>query len=278
MNEQRGLEERAFSVKKRFLRMYKRANAGHIGSSLSCADLLVFLRFGWMRTSDTLVLSKGHAAGALYSLLAEAGDLTETEIDTFYGEGTLLPALPPFNAFDRIPFATGSLGYGLSLCAGMALGARFGRRDERYFCVTSDGELDEGSVWEAALFIAHHALANVIWIIDRNQIQAMGRTEDVLGLEPLEDKLRAFGFHVVRAAGHDFGSLLAARAECEGVFGARSAPVAILADTVKGRGLLDLEGTVDSHYLPLSDDRYERALRDLRQAHELALSGDRHAD
>src|SRR6188474_1574374 len=118
-----GLEERAFSVKRRFLGMYQKAHAGHIGSSLSCAEILVFLRLAWMEEKDTFVLSKGHAAAALYSLLAEVGVLSPSDIGTFYDDGTRLPALPPFNTFEQIPFATGSLGYGLSLSAGMALGS-----------------------------------------------------------------------------------------------------------------------------------------------------------
>jgi transketolase len=270
------LAERAFSVKKRFLGMYKRANAGHIGSSLSCAEIVVFLRFGWMRAADTLVLSKGHAAAALYSVLAEAGNLSQEQIDSFYQDGTLLPALPPFNAIEEIPFATGSLGYGLSLCAGLALGARFDQREQRIFCVTSDGELDEGSVWEAALFIAHRKLHDVIWVIDRNHIQAIGRTEDVMALEPLDAKLRAFGFHVVSVDGHDFSSLLAARDECTRVLDSATTPVALIADTVKGNGVSHLRDTVDSHYLPLNDAQYEAALLELSRAH--APMGHRNAN
>lgn len=266
------LEERVFSVKRRFLAMYKRANAGHIGSSLSCAEILVFLRFAWLRERDRLLLSKGHAAGALYSVLAEAGVLGPNDIESFYREGTQLPALPPVNAFDAIPFATGSLGYGLSLSAGMALAARFEGEERLFFCVTSDGELDEGSVWEAALFIAHHRLDNVVWVVDRNRIQAIGRTEEVLGLEPLDQKLRAFGYHVVGADGHDFQSLLAAREECMGVLRARRSPVVILANTVKGNGVSCLADTVDGHYLPLDDAQYETALSELARAHELRLS------
>ena len=281
------LEERVFSVKKRFLAMYNRAHAGHIGSSLSCAEVLVFLKFAWMGDHDTLVLSKGHAAGALYSLLAEAGHLTQSQIDSFYENATHLSALPPFNALPEIPFATGSLGYGLSLSAGMALGTMLNRSHaqrprRRCFCVTSDGELDEGSVWEAALFIAHRRLTNVVWVIDRNQIQAIGRTEDVLALEPLDAKLRAFGFHVISAEGHDFASLLAARDTCTRVVDANEAPVVIIAHTVKGNGISYMRDTVDCHYLPMSDAQYERALDELTCAHEermnaLRLSGDRHA-
>jgi transketolase len=271
------LEERVFSVKKRFLAMYKKANAGHIGSSLSCAEILVFLRFAWMKDHDTFVLSKGHAVAALYSVLAELGRLSPSQIDSFYQEGTRLPALPPFNAIEEIPFATGSLGYGLSVSAGMALGARLNQHDRRFFCVTSDGELDEGSVWEAALFIAHHKLTNLVWIIDRNRIQAIGRTEDVMALEPLDAKLRAFGYHVVGVDGHDFASLLAARHECQRVFAARQAPVAIIADTVKGNGISYLHDTVDSHYLPMDDAQYAQALDELTRAHEAALNGYRDA-
>jgi transketolase len=258
--------------------MYKKANAGHIGSSLSCAELLVFLKFGWMGEQDRFVLSKGHAAAALYSLLAEAGVLSASEIESFYQEGTRLPALPPFNAFDDVPFATGSLGYGLSASAGMALGARLNRQDKRVFCVTSDGELDEGSVWEAALFIAHRKLTNVVWLIDRNHIQAIGRTEDVLALEPLDAKLRAFGFHVVTANGHDFAALLAARDECAHVLHARNVPVVIIAETVKGNGISSMHDTVHSHYLPMDDAEYRQALGELTRAHEALMNGYRNAD
>jgi transketolase len=267
------LADRALSVKKRFLAMYEKAHAGHIGSSLSCAEILVLLQFGWMRRDDVLVLSKGHAAAALYSVLAESGALTADQIDSFYAEGTQLPALPPVNAIRQIPFATGSLGHGLSLSAGMALGARLDGRDRRYYCVTSDGELDEGSVWEAALFIAHHRLASVVWIIDRNQLQGIGRTEDVLALEPLDAKLRAFGFHVVSADGHDFEALLAARDECASLIEAGRAPVAIIAHTKKGNGIEYLQDTIDSHYLPMNRQQYEQALDDITGAHAAARNG-----
>lgn len=271
------LEERAFSIKRRFLAMYKKANAGHVGSSLSCAEILAFLRFAWMKDDDTLVLSKGHAAAALYSLLAEAGVLSQSQLDTYYEEGTRLPALPPVNALEAIPFATGSLGHGLSLSAGMALGSLLNQDERRYFCVTSDGELDEGSVWEAALFIVHRRLTNLVWVVDRNRIQGIGRTEDVLSLEPLDEKLRAFGFHVAVADGHDFASLLTARDECLRVLASRCRPVAILANTVKGNGVSCMRDTVHSHYLPLSDEQYEQALEELTRAHESALNGYRHA-
>jgi len=265
------LEERSLSVKKRFLAMYKKAHAGHVGSSLSCAEILVFLKFAWMRDDDTFILSKGHAVAALYSVLAEANLLTPSQIDSYYEEGTTLPALPPVNAIKEIPFATGSLGHGLSLCAGMALGANLNRQARRFFCLTSDGELDEGSIWEAALFVAHRKLTNVVWLIDRNHIQGIGRTEEVLTLEPLDAKLRAFGFHVVTADGHDFASLLAARDECTRVLATQNRPVVIVAETIKGHGIRATQDTVDSHYLPMDNAQYEQVLEDLEHFHEAAM-------
>lgn len=271
------LQERVFSIKKRFLAMYKQANAGHIGSSLSCAEILVFLSFAWKKPDDTFILSKGHAAALLYSLLSEQGILSDEQIATFYEEGTLLSALPPFNAIEQIPFATGSLGYGLSLSAGMALGAKLDRKKDLFFCVTSDGELNEGSVWEAALFVAHHKLSHIIWVIDRNRIQAIGRTEDVMALEPLDDKLRAFGFHVVIANGHDFAELLAAQTECTRAIETLGLPVVIIANTVKGNGISFMHDTVDCHYLPMSDLQYELALAEVTSAHQSLLESYKNA-
>jgi len=180
-------------------------------------------------------------------------------------------------AATAIPFATGSLGHGLSLCAGMAVGALLNRSERRFFCLTSDGELDEGSTWEAALFIAHRKLTNLVWLIDRNRIQGIGGTEEVLGLEPLDAKLEAFGFHVVTANGHDFGSLLGARDACTGALEAASRPVAIIANTIKGHGIRYMQDTVASHYLPMDDSQYQQALDELALAHAAALAGARHA-
>jgi transketolase len=272
------LEERVFSVKKRFLAMYKKAHAGHIGSSLSCAEMLVLLKFAWMREDDTFILSKGHAAAALYSILAEANLLAPSQIDSYYEEGTRFPALPPVNAIEEIPFATGSLGHGLSLCAGMALGAHLkDRHERRFFCLTSDGELNEGSVWEAALFIAHRKLTSVVWLIDRNRIQGIGRTEEVMALEPLDAKLRAFGFDVVAADGHACASLLAARDQCTRVLAGQARPVVIIAETIKGHGIRYMQDTVDSHYLPMDDAQYQQALEELAHAHRAAVRGYRNA-
>lgn len=252
------LEARALSIKRRLLGMHYRAKAGHVGASLSCADILTCVRFGWMRAGDELILSKGHAAAALYSTLAEAGEISEAEIGTFYLDGTRLAAHPPPGRLPGIPFATGSLGHGLSLAAGMAWGKRIRGGTERVFCVASDGELDEGSTWEAVLFSAHHALSNVTLLVDRNGLQGFGETEEVLRLEPLAAKFSAFGWAVETADGHSFPSMQTAYNH-----GRCGKPLVILCDTVKGRGMADVEDTVACHYLPMSAAQYERALAGL---------------
>jgi len=266
------LEGVAASIKRRFLGMYFRARAGHVGSSLSCADMMAFVRFGWMAHGDDLVLSKGHAAAALYATLAEGGDLSEEEIATFYADGTLLPAHPPPNKLPRVPFATGSLGHGASLAAGLALAAKLRREaTRRVFCISSDGELDEGTSWEAAIFAAQHRLGNLVLLVDRNGLQGFGRTEDVMSLEPLADKFRAFRWDVYEADGHAMPSLVAAR---EAVTAARSErPSVILCHTVKGRGMGVLADTVDCHYLPMTQETYDRLLASLEHAAGAPLAG-----
>lgn len=234
--------------------MYKKANAGHVGCSLSCLEMIVFAKFELMKPEDELILSKGHAAALLYSVLAEAGVIAEEEIETFYKNGTYLSAHPPVNKIKGIPFATGSLGHGLSLAAGLGLANRLKKNDKKIFCITSDGEINEGSTWEAAMFISHHNLKNVVWLIDRNYLQGFGRTEDTLKLDPLDKKLESFGFQVVLADGHNFDSLRATFALFQ-----NEKPLAIICNTVKGKDL-ELQNTVDCHYLPLTEAEYQKLI------------------
>jgi len=257
-----GLVDRGYAVKKRFLAMYERAGAGHIACSLSCAEILVFLRFGWMKEEDELILSKGHAAAALYSVLAEYGSVKEDEIKTFYQDGTYFGAHPPANKIKGIPFATGSLGHGLPIAAGMALASRLKNEDRSIFCLTSDGELNEGSTWEAALFISYHKINNLIWLIDRNNIQGFGRSDEVLGLEPLDKKLRSFGFYVIHADGHGYDSLIRAKEKCL-INRDSPKPRVVICRTIKGKGVSYMENTVDWHYLPMDDEQYRLALKEL---------------
>lgn len=254
-NPNQPLVDKCRSIKLRFVEMYRKAGAGHIGCALSCAEMLTFVRFGWMADADDLVLSKGHAAAALYSVLAEGGELSEDEIETFYRDGTFLSAHPPPNKLPRTFFGTGSLGHGLSLAAGFAMAAKLKGETHNSFCITSDGELNEGSIWEAALFAAQENLNSLYWLIDRNGLQGFGRTEEVMKLEPLADKIRAFGWDAFEVDGHDFRAL----DEAKRAIGDRpdnAKPAAIICRTTKGRGYADLEDQVDCHYLPFNDATY----------------------
>jgi transketolase len=248
------LAARRDAIKSRLIKMYKKANAGHVGCSLSCLEMITFIKFELMKSGDEFILSKGHAAALLYSVLAEDGTLSETDIESFYKNGTYLSAHPPVNKIAGIPFATGSLGHGLSIAAGLGLAAKLKRNDKKIFCITSDGEINEGSTWEAALFISHHNLKNVVWMVDRNYLQGFGRTEDTMKLDPLDKKLESFGFQVIAAEGHDFDSLRAAFSQFRD-----DRPLAVICNTVKGKDLA-LENTVDCHYLPLTDADYQKLI------------------
>jgi transketolase len=258
------LLSKSLSIKKRFLKMYKDANAGHIGSSLSCADMIAFLFFDWMNDEDEFVLSKGHAAACLYSVLAEKGIISEAEIQTFYKNDTYLAAHPPAGKIDKISFATGSLGHGLSLAAGFGLAKKLKQHNDKTFCVTSDGELNEGSTWEAAQFIHHHNLKNVVWLIDKNNLQGFGKTEEVMNPLSLKEKCTAFGFHVMEADGHDFVSLAKAK---QAVLAANQ-PCVIICNTIKGKDWLGLENTLDCHYLPFKENQFNEIIEALENVYQ----------
>ena len=205
---------------------------------------------------------EGYAAAALYATLAEAGDLSPEQIETFYADGTLLAAHPPPNKLPGIPFATGSLGHGVGLATGLAFAARLrGETERRVFCIASDGELDEGSTWEAALFAAQKHLHNLVWLVNRNGIQGFDRTENVLALEPLGDKFRSFNWDVYEADGHSMASLLGARAAVLAAGSER--PSVLLCKTTKGLGMGAWADTVDCHYRPMTQEIYDRMLKAL---------------
>lgn len=240
------------------LEMYKRANAGHIGSSLSCLEILLDV-FARAAPDDQLILSKGHAAAGLYAVLASVGRLDPKLLDTFYQDGTLLAAHPPCGRqLAAIPFGTGSLGHGLSLATGLALSQRFTNKKFHVYALLSDGDCNEGSTWEAALFAAHHKLKRLTVIVDRNGLQGFGSTSDVIELEPLTDKWRSFGFDVALADdGNDFASLDLAHRSLSPDGGR---PRCIIARTTKGHGVSFMEDKMEWHYLPMSDEQFARAL------------------
>lgn len=246
----------------RLLGLHHAAHSGHIASSLSCLEILVDLCFGRMAPDDTLILSKGHAASALYTVLSLSGRLPETELETFYQDSTLLAAHPPCSgAIKSIPFGTGSLGHGLSLACGTAFSTRFTGKQFHTYAVLSDGDCNEGSTWEAALFAAHHRLDSLTVILDLNGLQGIGHTKDILTLEPIADKWRAFGFTVAVANdGNDFASLSQAHRELADTSG----PRCLIARTVKGHGVSYMEDRMEWHYLPMSETQYEQARQENR--------------
>jgi transketolase len=240
------------------LEMYKRANAGHIGSSLSCLEILIDV-LARSAPDDKLVFSKGHAAAGLYATLAQAGRIDPKLLDTFYKEGTLLAAHPPCGRqFPAIPFGTGSLGHGMSLATGLAFSQRFSKKKFHVYTVLSDGDCNEGATWEAAMFAAHHQLDSLTVIVDRNRLQGFGSTAEIIELEPFADKWRAFGFDVVLAPnGNDFQSLADAHRALK-----PGRPHCILAATTKGHGVSYMENKMEWHYLPMNDEQFARALAD----------------
>lgn len=259
ISEVQRLRETRKRAAKTLLGLYKKANAGHIGASLSCLEILLDLYLRRAGPQDQVVLSKGHAAAGLYTVLAEAGRLDPALLDTFYRDGTMLAAHPPCGRqIPSIPFGTGSLGHGLSLAAGLAFSQRFTGRRFHVYCVVSDGDCNEGSTWEAALFAGHHRLDNLTVVVDRNRLQGFGSTEDVARLEPLADKWASFGFQVsVASNGNDFTSLGDAFSRLS-----ERGPRCVVANTTKGHGVSFMQNKLEWHYLPMSDAQYAQALLD----------------
>ena len=251
------------AIRRLVLQQSRRANVGHIGSALSIADLLAVLYGGILRVEsphdrdrDRFILSKGHAALALYSALFLRGWITEEDLNRYCGDGSPL-GVHPEHALIGVDFSTGSLGHGLSIGAGAALAARLQGSGRRAFVLISDAECNEGSVWEAAMFAAHHRLANLIAIVDANGQQALGYTKDVLDLAPLSARFRAFGWDAREVDGHDADALTLAFSALETSEGP---PHVLVARTVFGKGVSYMEGQIRWHYLPMSKEEFETAL------------------
>jgi transketolase len=253
------------------LRMVSAAKASHIGSCLSMADILsvLFTRILLLDPEsprdldrDRFVLSKGHAAAILYAALAEVGFFPVAMLDEFCKDGSALTGHVS-HGVPGVEVSTGSLGHGLSISAGMALAAKADRRPTRVFCLLSDGECDEGSIWEAALFAPHHKLDNLVAIIDYNKIQSFGRVSDVLDLSPFADKWRAFGWHTLEIDGHDLAAIervLTAVPESSG------RPTALVAHTIKGQGVSFMEDRLEWHYKSPSPEQLADALAEVGES------------
>lgn len=240
----------------RLLRMHYESQIGHIGGNLSCLDAMLLLHLRVLGADDRFVLSKGHSAGALYIALWAAGKLDEAELLTFHKDGTQLAGHPCAGWSPDIAFSTGSLGHGLSLAAGLALSKRMLGQPGRVYCLMSDGEWQEGSTWEALIFAAHHKLGNLTALIDLNGLQGFGDTQSVASMGALARRLRAFDVDVREADGHDLASLDAALAAPP------DRPSVVVMRTVKGHGVSFMENRMEWHYLPLTAELYEQAVKE----------------
>ncbi|NBV44686.1 MAG: transketolase [Planctomycetia bacterium] len=251
----------AARIRARVVEMSHVAGTPHLGSSLSCIDLLVATYWGPLRIDpqhpldpdrDRFILSKGHAATALYVTLAERGFFDPALLDTYDTDGGALPEHPGLQCVPGVEAATGSLGHGLPIALGMALAARIERRSARQFVLMSDGECEEGSVWEAALFAPAQKLDSVVVMIDYNKWQATGRSDEIMALAPLAGKWRAFGWDACEVDGHDMPAVHAAVSrEPDG----SGRPRVIVAHTVKGKGVSFMEDDNNWHYrIPTADE------------------------
>ncbi|TDE95104.1 transketolase [Occultella glacieicola] len=261
------LAEQSRLIRRSVLAMIGRARAGHIGGDFSVTDILATLYFGVLRIDpadpgapvrDRFILSKGHCAASLYSTLAFSGYFDPAELDTFMGPHSALNGHPNRTKVPGVETNTGPLGHGLPVAVGEALGARLLGHDTRVFVVCGDGEMQEGSNWEALMSAAHYRLANLTLVIDRNRLQQGARTEDTNALAPLADKLAAFGWQVREVDGHDHAALLQAFAPADG-----ARPVAVIANTVKGKGVSFIEDRVEWHHKVPTPDQIDLARKEL---------------
>lgn len=239
---------------RRLLQMHFESGVGHIGGNLSALDLLLTVYHDFMGESDRFILSKGHAAGALYITLWSMGRLADEELQQFHRDNTLLGGHPPAQGLPDIPFATGSLGHGLGLSCGIALAKCLKQESGRVLCLTSDGEWNEGSSWESFIFARHRDLTNLTILVDQNGLQGFGTTREVANLSPLAEKFRAFGSTTIEVDGHDPAAIL------QGISTEFDhGPLVVVANTTKGHGVSFMEDRVEWHYLPLSQELYDQA-------------------
>jgi len=263
------LDEYARRIRAHVVRMTHRAGSSHAGSSLSMAELLAVLYGGALRVDpdrpddpgrDRLILSKGHACAGLYAALAERGFFPVDWLESFYVDGARLAGHATAGDIPGIEVSTGSLGHGLPIACGMAKAGKVDGAPYRVVAILSDGECDEGSNWEAALFAPHHRLDNLVAIVDDNKIQSLGSTAEVLALEPFADKWRAFGWSVREVDGHD---VEAVRDAMESVPFEPGRPSCLIAHTVKGKGVSFMEGQLLWHYRSPQGEEYAAAMLEL---------------
>lgn len=263
------LKKTSKQIRKHILRMTLYSKSSHIGSALSIVEILVALYFKILQIDplnpkkidrDKFVLSKAHGSAALYAVLAERGFFSKDYLEKYYVDGGILPGHIDKEAAPGLEYSAGSLGHGFPASIGMAIGNHQTGNKGKIFAILGDGECNEGSVWEAVMLASHLQLNNITAIVDYNKIQSFGRTNEVINQENIAERWRAFGWNVFEVNGHDFNQLNSA-------FEANSAlPKAIIADTVKGKGISFMENSLDWHYKSPNQEQYEQALLELERS------------
>jgi len=257
-------------VRESILKMTHKGNSSHVGSALSCTDILSVLYTKIIdvekvikgeKDRDRFIMSKGHAGAALYAVLSERGIIDKNILMSHYQNGSNLSGHVSHKLLNGIEISTGSLGHGLPISIGMAYGLKMERHKSHVFCLMSDGELDEGSNWEAFLFGSHHKLVNLTAIIDRNNLQSITTTEETLALEPLDQKIKSFGWEVLKVDGHNHKEL----EHSFQISRRNKKPTVIIANTIKGKGVSFMENSVLWHYKPPNEKELENALKELNK-------------
>ena len=269
-SEKKQLSLQACKVRQHIIEGTFNAKSGHPGGSLSAADIITYLYFKEMRVDpknpkwedrDRFVLSKGHAAPALYGALAVKGFFPEDEIKNLRKPGSFLQGHPDMKGVPGVDMSTGSLGQGVSCAVGMALAGKVAGKDYRVYAVLGDGEIQEGQVWEAAMFAAHKKLDNLTIFIDNNNLQIDGTMDEVNSPYPIPEKFEAFGWHTVEIDGHDFDQIEKAVEEAKSV---KDKPTAVIMHTVKGKGVSFMEDQVGWHGVAPNAEQYENAMNELK--------------
>ena len=268
------LEKMANEIRKDIVTAVHSAKSGHPGGSLSSADIFTYLYFEEMNVDpanpkwedrDRFVLSKGHVAPGLYSTLAEKGYFPKEDLKTLRHTGSYLQGHPDMKHIPGVDMSSGSLGQGVSVAVGMAAAGKYDKKDYRVYTLTGDGEIQEGQIWEAAMWAGHRKLDNLVVIVDNNNLQIDGSVEDVCSPYPIDKKFAAFNFHVINIDGNDFDQIRAAFKEARETKGM---PTAIIAKTVKGKGVSFMENAAGWHGKAPNDEEYEIAMADLEKAGE----------
>lgn len=268
------LQKKANEVRKGIVTSVHSAKAGHPGGSLSAADIFTYLYFEEMNINpeepkmedrDRFVLSKGHTAPGLYSALANRGYFPVEDLKTLRKIGSYLQGHPDMKHIPGVDMSSGSLGQGISAAVGMALSAKMREKDFRVYTLLGDGEIQEGQVWEAAMFAGHRKLDNLVVIVDNNGLQIDGKIDDVCSPYPIDEKFAAFNFHVIHADAHDFDDLRKAFQEARETKGM---PTAIVAHSLKGKGVSFMEGQAAWHGTAPNDEQYAVAMADLERIGE----------